>query len=219
MTPSIRTTLLCALGALLALPSWAQSPPPLTAPWQDTWVSTRPAAVPDMPDAGPEAPAAVIFSNFGRPPDGFAPEGWTIMGRGSDLGLYQAFATQFTPRSAATVGDILIGVGIISGLNAVKVSLNADDGGSPGTALAEVRLNDLEDYLWCCKPRRTGIQGIALTAGRPYWVVVRPLTLVSTTKAAWAWSGRYKLGRTAMNHGSYWAPETNYQGSLKVLAQ
>ncbi|MBQ0961864.1 hypothetical protein KAK06_23200 [Ideonella sp. 4Y11] len=110
-------------------------------------------------------------------------------------------------------------MGIISGLNAVKVSLNADDGGSPGTVLAEVRLNDLEEYLWCCKPRRTGIQGIALTAGRPYWVVVRPLTLVSTTHAAWAWSGRYRIGRTAMHLGSYWSWGNDYQGSLKVLAQ
>jgi hypothetical protein len=66
-------------------------------------------------------------------------------------------------------------VGVFNGTNQFLLALFNDNHGTPGTALATVTVTDAPPQNTCCKlaTASLGTPGIALTAGKRYWVVAK----------------------------------------------
>jgi hypothetical protein len=101
-------------------------------------------------------------------------EGATISGP-ADPPLFIEWwhAAAFTPTSAATVTKVVVSIGYLSGTDtSVILSLNADNGGIPGTALEQWTVSKLGEAGTCCTVQSKNGSGISLTAGQQYWIVV-----------------------------------------------
>jgi hypothetical protein len=120
------------------------------------------------------------FNNVGDPYDCCG--GWTISTRDSVLGSRQFIAMPFTPADSGSVGKIKVAVGWVTGANAANISLRSDVGGVPGEILTRFTPSDLQVFGTCCDVTTLRVKGVAVTAGTPYWVVVRAS---ADTWAAW----------------------------------
>jgi hypothetical protein len=131
----------------------------------------------------------VIFSNLGfKYPKGyyFCCYGDTISGPNSQIGSTIWVATQFTPAADASVKEIDLGVGWVSGTNKVIINIAEDDGGVPGNVLGSWPATGLGTFGDCCQlATATGIKHVKLTAGTPYWIYVSTDDSDSDTWAAW----------------------------------
>lgn len=100
-------------------------------------------------------------------------EGATISGPKGPFGIEWWHAAAFTPASDATVERVVVSVGYLSGNEqTVILSLNADNGGIPGTVLEQWGVSNLGAAGTCCTVQSRSSSGIAVTAGQQYWVVV-----------------------------------------------
>ena len=68
---------------------------------------------------------------------------------------------------------VVVSIGYLSGNGTtVILSLNADDGGIPGTALEQWTISKLGESGTCCTVQVRNNSGVALSAGQQYWIVV-----------------------------------------------
>lgn len=132
-----------------------------------------------------------IAGNLSRYPNGvyFCCYGYTISGPESALGTAYWVAIPFTPSADISVRAVEVSVGYIEGVNGVTVSVNSDDNGLPGAALASLDATGLSDYGDCCQLVTVkGKNGVPVQAGTQYWVVVSTSTSTATTFDAWAFN-------------------------------
>ncbi|MGD0192443.1 MAG: choice-of-anchor R domain-containing protein [Rhizomicrobium sp.] len=157
--------------------------------------------------------AQPIFSNIGFDyPNGlyFCCYGGTVSGPGSQVGEQVWQAAAFTPSANATVSELDIGVGYVSGTNSVNVGLYSDASGVPGTALASADVSGLGTFGSCCMTA-TLKKKVAVTAGTQYWVVISTDSKSQSTWAAWNFNSTDQIDPVteAYNEGSGW---TSYSG-------
>lgn len=145
--------------------------------------------VPTASDPG-DASLVKIFDNIGTYyPRGpfYCCEGWTIAG---PLTGQQSFpelweAAAFTPDADHTVSKIEVAAGWVVGVNGVVLSLYADAGGVPGTAVKSWSLTNLPPFGCCAIQVRTDASGIPVKGGTQYWIVLKTNSKESNTLAAW----------------------------------
>ena len=113
-------------------------------------------------------------------------DGWTVSGSGT-VGESFTAANLFTSLLTGSVSQIDLGVGFVTGVNSFYASVWTDNGGLPGTELAQWNnLSSNETFGQCCGlVTISGISGLSLTAGQSYFVILGPTSLTSTTWEAW----------------------------------
>src|SRR5579872_775247 len=133
----------------------------------------------------PPAGNSFIYNDISSYPLGryWCCTGYTISGPTSVIGQTFADGMPFTPASNMTVTEVVVGVGYVTGTDAVTVTLNADDNGLPGTALATFQVTNLPTFGSCCTFSVKNLPGVAVNGGTQYWIVVQPGG--SDTWAAW----------------------------------
>ena len=112
--------------------------------------------------------------------------GWTVSGSGT-VGTSFTAANLFTSLLTGSVSQIDLGVGFVTGVNSFYASVWTDNGGLPGTEMAQWNnLSSSTTFGQCCGlVTISGITGLNLTAGQQYFVILGPMSLTSTTWEAW----------------------------------
>jgi hypothetical protein len=137
----------------------------------------------DSDDPGP----GTIFSNLAsKYPKGvyWCCSGYNVMGPNSGAGE-QWMAGAFTPDSDRTVTKIEVAAGWSEGTNGIVISLNNDNNGMPGQALKTWNVSDLPFFGTCCTLLKVSSQGIPVTGGQQYWVMLRTNNSELNTVDAW----------------------------------
>ena len=170
------------------------------------------AFVPRQP--GATAPAAIpaklqtIHANFAR----LYPQGLYNASMGASLEGPNTLhgqiwlAAAFTPVQNATVKQLDVAAGVISGTNKINVALYADASGVPGTSLWSTD-TAMPPFATCCSVVSvTDSAGIPVTAGMRYWLVLTTTADSTDTTAAWSLVVRNQVkgGLAAQNRGSGW---------------
>lgn len=156
-----------------------------------TTIATHPTGHVVAPPSN-DASLTEIAGNLSRYPYGvyFCCYGDTISGPDSVLGATYWDAIPFTPSTNVTATKLSASVGYVEGNNSVALSINADNNGLPGTTLATADASNLGDFGDCCTLATVGggSQGLNLTGGTQYWVVVYTDTNSQNTFDAWAFN-------------------------------
>ena len=147
--------------------------------------------------------------------------GWTISGTGT-VGTSFTAANLFTSLLTASVSQIDLGVGYVTGTNSFYASVYTDNGGLPGTQLATwSNLSSGTTFGQCCGlVTISNISGLSLTAGQQYFVVLGPMSVSSTTWEAWNENnqGASGLDLYSTNGGNSWNSNgTQTIGAFDVL--
>jgi hypothetical protein len=156
----------------------------------------------------PGTPA--IFSNIGtKYPKGeyFCCEGYTISGPTSDIGSTNWLAAAFTPAASATVTEVDVAVGYVTGTNGITIGLYADAGGVPGTLLKSFTVSSLPTFGSCCALAVAKDKaGVPVTAGTQYWITLTTPGKESSTWDAWNLNttDQVDTATIAVNTGSGW---------------
>jgi len=137
-----------------------------------------------------DAGLVTIFNTIGsKYPKGtyWCCEGATITGPTALSGFPEYWeAGGFTADADHTVTKVKVAVGFVEGTNGLVLSLNADAGGVPGTALKSWKLSGLPNFGSCCTVEsKSDSAGISIKAGTPYWIVLKTSSKESNTWAAW----------------------------------
>ena len=128
-----------------------------------------------------------IFSNLAsKYPKGvyWCCTGYNVMGPNSGVGE-QWMAAAFTPDADGTVTKIEVSAGWSEGTNGIVISLNNDDNGMPGQALQTWNVSDLPFFGTCCTLLKVSSQGIPVTGGQQYWVMLKTNGRELNTVDAW----------------------------------
>jgi hypothetical protein len=129
-----------------------------------------------------------IFSNLAsKYPKGvyWCCAGYNVMGPNSGAGL-QWMAAAFTPDADRTVTKIAVGAGwSAEGTNGIVISLNNDNNGMPGQPLEKWNVSDLPFFGTCCTLLKLSSQGIPVTGGQQYWVMLSTSDSELNTVDAW----------------------------------
>jgi hypothetical protein len=133
--------------------------------------------------------------------------GWTVSGTGT-LGTSFTAANLFTSMLSGSVSQIDLAVGLVAGPNSFYASVWTDNGGLPGTEMAQWNnLSSSTTFGQCCGlVTISGITGLSLTAGQSYFVILGPMSLTSTTFEAWNQNNQGTLGLDlySTNGGQSW---------------
>lgn len=133
--------------------------------------------------------------------------GYNVMGSNSGVGE-QWMGGAFTPSADHTLTRVEVGVGYSGqGPNGVVISVNEDNGGIPGKALNKWRVSGLPVFGTCCTVVvKTDKAGIALTAGKQYWIVLKTNSSEADTVDGWNVSDADQIDQatTASFDGSTW---------------
>jgi hypothetical protein len=139
--------------------------------------------------------------------------GATIGGPTSQVGLVET-AAAFTPAANVTVTEVDAGVGFVSGVNGVVMSIYSDAGGVPGSSLMDFDASGLPTFGTCCElATAKSKKGVALTAGTQYWFVLSTDAKETTTwdAANAQTTDTVDDSLAASNEGSGWdAYSTNF---------
>jgi hypothetical protein len=146
--------------------------------------------------------AVMIYSNFG-PGMAFdgdtAGHGWTINGfMGPGIGQ-QAIAEQFTPSADYEFATAQIALWLLWGPNSIRVFLQADEGGLPGTVIEEIRIDGLGAMPGTVTAHSATFP--ILARNTPYWLSVA--AGADGVMAGWSWNsvGDVSLGTHAGTQG------------------
>ena len=149
-----------------------------------------------------EPPAGLkkIFSNLGSKTDTYFDEDGVFI-TGPGFSRTQWIGIPFQPASSAKATQIKIALSYFgSGTNAATVSLNADSGGVPGTALQTWELTNLPLFGSCCTLQTLNSKtGIKLTNGTTYWLVAQTDSTNEDAEAIWYFTWNKNIGTQAYN--------------------
>jgi hypothetical protein len=142
--------------------------------------------------------------------------GWTVSSAGSIVGAKQAVAMPFTPSANVKLKQIVLGIGWVTGVNKVTVSLAEDAGGVPGATLRKGGATDLPTFGSCCDTTAVAVKAIPLSAGTTYWVIA---TAKKDTWAAWNNNTIGAEGPFAFDAGSGWQATSGNLSAFSVLGK
>jgi hypothetical protein len=209
-TISALAALLVSTGTLAASPKGPIGPNGIIATPDGVAFATSPStlhyAQPPVATAG----LTKIFDNLSHYPDGvyWCCTSFIVSGTKSEFAAQSWIAAPFMPKANLTVSKIVLGLGHVSGKNTVVVTLNSDSGGLPGSELASTAISHLADFPGCCLVAQAKGQGVSVSAGQQYWVVVKTNSSNSDTWAGWFFNDTEQVNLTnvAVNSGSGWEP-------------
>jgi hypothetical protein len=116
-----------------------------------------------------------LFSDMAGVPAYQCCNGWTVSGSGAPGGRFLA-GNQFQTTASGSLSQIGIAVGFVSGANSFYAALFTDNGGQPGTLLAQS----------CCGTATiSNIELLPLAAGQSYFLVLGPTDIQSNTLEQW----------------------------------
>ena len=117
--------------------------------------------------------------------------GWTIAGSGA-LGESFTAANLFTVSGNGnfSIAQIDLAVSLSSGTNAIYASIWTDNGGLPGTQVANAYWGNLQGAVACCTPITIHVSGVTLTGGQSYFMIVGPMNLSGDTFEVWNWNNQ-----------------------------
>lgn len=146
------------------------------------------ALLPFVPQNEDDSSVVTIFSNLAsKYPKGpyWCCSGYNVMGSNSGVGE-QWIAAAFTPDADHTVTRIELGAGWSQGTNGIVISLNEDKKGVPGKALRTWTLSDLPFFGTCCSVLKVSARnGVPVTGGKQYWVMLSTSASETDTVDAW----------------------------------
>lgn len=148
----------------------------------------------------------VIFNSIGT--GGYnCCSGWTISGPSSQIGEQIWTADQIMPTVSGKVTKIVVGVGYVTGNNAVELAIYSDASGLPGKMLWSGDLSNLPGFgTTSTTTENAKVKGVKIKANKPFWVSVQTDANSSNTWDAWNQSNTTDA-TLAQNTGSGW---TNY---------
>jgi hypothetical protein len=129
--------------------------------------------------------------------------GWPVRGKGSFFGLW-IMAMPFIPNEDSTIWRIKLALEWNGdGDNAVMISVRADADGVPGQLVGKVQMTDLprESYSCCEIGSVTLTEGIPVSAGTRYWLVVHAK---GEAQFRWNYSNPHENSDVGYNRGSKW---------------
>jgi hypothetical protein len=142
------------------------------------------------------AMADTLFSDLGPPGNVYnGGTGWTVSGSGF-VGIPFTGANLFTVGGSGNfnVTSFDLGVGYVEGTNAFFASIWTDNAGLPGTEVGGAYWGNLassQNFGGCCGlVTVTGINGVTLTGGQSYFMILGAMTNTSTTWEAWNWNSQ-----------------------------
>lgn len=117
--------------------------------------------------------------------------GWTIAGSGA-LGESVTAANLFTLSGSGnfSIAQIDLAVSLSSGTNDIYASIWTDNGGLPGTQVANANWGNLQGALDCCTPITIHVSGVTLIGGQSYFMIVGPMNLSGDTFEVWNWNNQ-----------------------------
>jgi hypothetical protein len=159
---------------------------------------------------------AIIYSDF-DPTNFIVQGGWGVYDTNNkaEPGAFNAVAMGFTPSFTASLTNINVGMGWLSGTNSLVLSLDADQSGAPGAVIASWTLNNLPSFGSCCAASTLfAASPIPLTAGNRYWVVAFP----GGSDTDVIWTNVNSLGPIAEQFpsGAPWISDTSVQSAFQV---
>jgi len=166
-------------------------------------------------------PAGVItiYSNLGKGDQTYNPNaGVGILGPNAGQPWPQSVGCAFIPTKDHLVQAVRVGATYVQGTNGIIVSLNEDDNGIPGKALASGKFRNLPRFGSCCTLQTgKGKSGVQIKANTQYWVVLQPIA--DDTYAVWDDNFNEIQGTWSNTLGSGW--NTSYQvlGAFGVYGQ
>jgi|SRR5579862_2217715 len=161
---------------------------------------------------------SVIFNDFGTDQSYNSSVGLTIAGAQSLPGFIK-WGEAFTPDGKFDVTRISMALGSFTGLNGVTVSLDTNNGGAPGKALASWSFVGLPQFgtTNSVVQTMTFANGIVLQSGQTYWLVTAPIG--ASTQAAWNLNSTGVTGLGAVSFGSVWLTATVPSGAFEVIGK
>jgi hypothetical protein len=132
-----------------------------------------------------------IFDNIGRAyPDGtyWCCEASSITGPNATGGFLPELwlAVAFTPEANHLITKVEVAVSLLLGSDELDLSVNNDADGLPGTTIISGHMTQLPVFGSCCTVEaKEDTDGIPVTAGTQYWIVVKPHGNNSDTFAGW----------------------------------
>ena len=215
---------LAATASLAAAPKGPIGPNAVIVTPQWLAIATKPPAL-RYSQAPIVAPGMTkLFDNLSKYPDGvyWCCTSSIVSGPDSEFGSQSWIAAPFTATANLTVTKIVLGLSLVSGTNNVVVTLNGDRAGLPGKELASTTVSNLPDFPGCCGVTQATFDGVSVSAGQQYWVVVKTNNQDKNTLAGWNFNDteQVTLGNEAINTGSGWQPlETLAAAAFRVLGK
>ncbi len=182
-------------------------------------IFVKPPAYSPTPSNALPAGVIKIYSNLGTGNNTYnSISGVGILGPDAGQPLPQSVGTAFTPTADHLVQAVQVGVTYVQGTNGVIVSLNEDNSGVPGKALAAKTFTNLPTFGSCCTLQTgKGKSGIQVKANTQYWVVVQPVA--TDTYCVWNDNFAGTQGTWANNTGQGWHSSFQVLESMAVWGQ
>jgi hypothetical protein len=165
-------------------------------------------ANPRQIEQSPADPASLvtIYSDLGTGTNVYLSGiGWSVTGPQVSGGKVDT-ATPFTPKRNFNLVLIKVAVLTVSGTNGVRLSLNRDHNGAPGTALKAWNLANLPAFPSCCKLDLARLTTtIRVNKGVQYWLVASTSKTMQDSSDSWNMNSRSIFGTVGQrfNNGSW----------------
>jgi hypothetical protein len=161
---------------------------------------------------------SIIFNDFGTGHSYNSSAGLTIAGTQSVPGFVE-WGEAFTPNARFDLTEIRMALGWVAGVNGVTVSLDTNNDGGPGNALASWSFVGLPQFGTTNSIVQTMAfaHGIVLQPGQTYWLVTAPFT--ANTQAIWNLNSTGVTGLGAVNFGNVWLTTHVPSGAFEVLGK
>jgi hypothetical protein len=161
---------------------------------------------------------SIIFNDFGAGHSYNSGAGLTIAGTQSMPGFVE-WGEPLTPNARFDLTEIEMALGWVAGVNGVTVSLDTNNGGGPGRALASWSFVGLPRLRTTNSIVQTMAfaHGIVLQPGQTYWLVTAPFA--ANTQAVWNFNSTVVNGIGAVNFGNVWLTTQVTSGAFEVLGK
>ncbi len=161
---------------------------------------------------------SIIFNDFGAGHSYNSGAGLAIAGTQSMPGFVE-WGEPLTPNARFDLTEIKMALGWVSGVNEVTVSLDTNNGGAPGRALASWSFVGLPQLGTTNSIVQTMAfaHGIVLQPGLTYWLVTAPFA--ANTQAVWNFNSTGLNGLGAVNFGNVWLTTQVTSGAFEVLGK
>jgi hypothetical protein len=153
----------------------------------------------------------VVYSNFGKGDMAYdSASGYSVSGAAYEMGGYNAIALTFTPEVDVAIGKVQVPLTYSGVMQNFKLSLNQDAAGVPGAAIkTKTNTDPLPTGGGCCSVITLNMGGVPVTAGRAYWLVIKPAVAKSNASANWHQNCIDTIGTVAMDNGNGWELMSN----------
>jgi hypothetical protein len=171
------------------------------------------------------ATATVVFSDSGLPGNTYdTTTVWNVCGDNGCGSMTIADRFSVVGSGNESVTEIDLAVGNVIGLNTFYAEILADNGGTPGTPVANAYWN-LTTFTsvaapCCSMVPITGITGVTLTAGKQYFMVIGPQSTSDSSFNGWFYNNQSVDGMVlaSTDGGSTWSGSSSTLGAFDVLS-